>query len=68
VFVIFPVAAVFVSVVACCFMFSAATVTSLICWFIQPQSKFQFVMFNQLGGRFVLINEMVIICTRAYYQ
>jgi len=59
-------------------MFSVDVVTTLICWFIQPQSKFQFVMMYQFGARYVLINDyrmyscsismkVVILCVTVYF-
>jgi len=42
-------------------MFSVAAITTLICWFIQPQSKFQFVMLNQFGIQYVLMNGYDIV-------
>jgi len=47
-------------------MFSAATVTTLIYWFIQPQSKFQYVRFNQFWC--TICTYEWLSCTRAYYQ
>ena len=67
-----------ISVVACCFMFSIALVTTLICWFIQPSPNFSLLCLINYGARLVLINEyhmyscllsmnFVILCVTVYF-